>query len=338
VHRFTERVRIDGGEIDREEVVDAFDALQPVMREVPGLTFFELATLIAFRVFEERRCDYVVLEVGLGGRWDATNVVSRPLATAITTIALDHERYLGSDIAGIALEKAGILRSGVPAIIGVRNEIARAAIEDEARRVGAPVMRLGVEIDRERRGDVLRVSSHERAIEVELALRGAHQDDNAAIAVALAWQLGVDHRAIESGVREVKWPGRLESIGGVLLDAAHNPEGMSALASYVATRTERPRVLVFGAMADKDWRSMLDSIDVEAVVLVAPRELSRAERPEKLGEGRNAELAVDVGSGLARAAEIAGERGLVIVAGSIFVMAEARSILTGEPSDPPISM
>lgn len=341
LHSFTERIRIGGEPIARDEVARRATEVRAMLETggAPELTFFEVATLLAFEAFRDARCDVVVLEVGLGGRLDATNVIERPLACAITGIALDHQVYLGGTIAEIATEKAGILKRGVPAVIGRVSDEAWEAIVARADDVGVSAL---VPADAERSDDgTLRVVSGPwRMAHLEVGLAGAHQRDNAAVAAVVLSILGVGERAIREGLAEARWPGRLERIGSAIVDAAHNPDGARALAEHLRglPRTG-PRVLVFGAMADKAWREMLAILgpEVDRVIAVAPP-MPRAERAVAIAEAAGGEIAGSIPEGVDRARALAAEDGLVIVAGSIFVLAEARAHLLGIPSEPPIPM
>lgn len=369
LHSFTERVRIDGEPIARDELVARLDAIRAMLDEpgAPALTFFEVATLLAFEAFAERALDLVVLEVGLGGRLDATNVIERPLVSVITHVDLDHQQYLGTTLREIAAEKAGIVKAGVPVVHaadGIGDEAwpercARAVVDARAAEVGAESIALGREL-RLAHGVAgsLTVSLGARVVDgLRPRLSGRHQEANAALAVGAAIVasrvLPVDAEAMRLGVAEVVWPGRLElavcdqaSADGAtraavqaLFDAAHNPDGARALAAFLEARRRSTRervVLVFGAMADKDWRAMLDALApvVDEVVYVAPP-LGRAERPEVLARHRAGTVAPGVAAGL----DLARGRGnLVVVCGSIFVLAEARAHLLGIPQDPLIAM
>lgn len=331
LHSFRERVRIAGEPIARDEVARRVSEVR-AMLEAPGaplLTFFEVTTLVALEAFRDAGCDVVVLEVGLGGRLDATNVIEAPLATAITSIALDHQQYLGETIATIAGEKAGIAKPGVPLVVGRVDAEAEAVIAERAGSVGARIVRA------------------EPA--AEGALPGAFQRENLGVVRALidvlrARGLAVPEDAVRAGLAEVRWPGRLEAIDGapaVLVDAAHNPDGCRALAAHLASLPGAPasRVLVFGAMADKPWREMLAILrpHVGAVVAVAPP-MPRAERAEVIAAEVGAEAAPSIAAGVDRARALAGATGLVVCAGSIFVLAEARAHVLGIESEPAIPM
>lgn len=327
--RFAERIRIGNLPI-------ADDCLYPILDEVldraPELTFFEAATLTAFVALARADVEIAVIEVGLGGRLDATNVLPSPLATAITRIAKDHSAILGDSLAGIAREKAGILKAGVPVVLGPLVDEAKTAILDVASKVGAPVVWAEDEV-----GNPL--------LDGPRGLAGAHQRDNAAIAIALAKIVGISDDAIASGLRDVKWPGRLESIetesGIWLLDSAHNPDGAASLAAEMNKRAlRRSRIaLLFGAMADKDWPGMLEILAplAEHRVYVAPGGRQPAE-PSELVARFGGTIADSVEDGLAKARDAVGKDGLVVIAGSIFLVGEARALLLGIERDPPVAL
>ena len=245
-------------------------------------TYFEVTTAVAFELFRAAAVDVAVLEVGLGGRLDATNVVS-PVVTAITTIAFDHEQYLGSTLADIAREKAGIIKPGVPVVVGDVEPDVFDVIERVARDRGAPLVRAR--------------QDHGFAV----GLRGTHQLANAAVAIGVlkvldAQGIAVPAAAMAQGLADPSWPGRLDlrKFGDgreILLDAAHNPAGAHALASYLQARAKMP--LVFAAMQDKDLEGMLrvllPAVDRVVVTRASNRRsadpavlarLARAIRPE----------------------------------------------------------
>lgn len=370
LHSFAERVRVNGVPIAREEIVARASTLRKLLAApgAPELTFFELTTLLAFQAFAERGLELVVLEVGLGGRLDATNVIEAPLASVITHVDLDHQQYLGTTLAEIAAEKAGIVKAGVPVLHaadapGERRETSASAVVDaRAASLGAPSLALGRELLLSREADgALAVSLGEaRVAGLRPRLLGAHQERNVALAVGAALTLGprlvrsIDADAIRRGVAEVGWAGRLEHLElpaegaprdrarRFLVDAAHNPDGARALASFLASEPRRPGerdVLVFGAMADKAWREMLAILrpEVSTLVCVAPP-LARAERPEVLAAAGGGEAAESVIAGLERARVLAGPGGRVIVCGSIFVLAEARAHVLGIEQEPLVAM
>ena len=348
LHRFVERFRIAGRPVSEVTLARAVTALQPFLdaSDTPPLTFFEASTLLAFELFRAARCDVMVLEVGLGGRLDATNVVS-PVASVITSVALDHTDRLGDTVGQIAREKAGILRPSVPAISGVR-DAARTVIRRRARTLGAPLAEIGRDFEAvaAARGYDVRVG--ERTFtDLRLPLGGAFQADNLACAVAaldrLAPRFELDPRSLRRGLARVRWPGRLELLEGapaVLCDAAHNPHAAAALAAHLKVHAAHytKRVLLFGAMRDKQHAAMLALLRpmVDALVFTSvatPRALSVSELVQAHGgEGRD-----DAVRALALARKRAGRRGLVVACGSIYVMARVRAEVLGLRSDPPIT-
>ncbi|MFW5926305.1 MAG: bifunctional folylpolyglutamate synthase/dihydrofolate synthase [Myxococcota bacterium] len=361
LHRFTERIRVGGRAVTEREVARTVRSIRETLDRpgAPPLTFFETTTLLAFELFRARGCELVVLEVGLGGRLDSTNVVEGRELCVITRLALEHTDRLGDTLGAIAGEKAGILESGVPAVVGVREPEAREVIDHRARELGAPVRWIdrdfGVEArerakpGRGRGTGRLTVRVGDRRLEgLRVPFAGAHQQDNVALAVASLCTLAevrgvpVQEAAIREGLERCRWPGRLERIGGappVLLDAAHNPDACAALGAHLDELPRSRRVLVFGAMADKDHEGMLAAFDgrVDRRLYTAPR-LDRAAAPAALARVRPGQTARDVPAAVDRARRLAGEDGLVVVAGSIFAMAEARAHLLGVRTDPPIAM
>ena len=354
LHRYVERVRIDGRCISDAEacrrITDLLEASEGWGAGDHASTFFELTTLLALESFRDHRCDVSVLEVGLGGRLDATNAVT-PAVSVITRIALDHTQILGGTLAAIAKEKAGILKPGVPAVIGVREPQALAVIERRARAVGAPLQLIDRDFGAERTsGGRARVWVGSRVLHgLPSPLPGEHQLDNLACAIAALLALGpaqlrVSRAAIEHGLRRVRWPARLERVRGepsVLLDAAHNPDGAAALAAHLSTLKKRgPRALVFGAMADKDYGPMLRTLApcFDRVFVCRPQQLPRTAELRAMQAHAEATATRSASDALARARRAAGPDGLVVVAGSIYLVAELRAKLLGLRSDPPIRM
>ncbi len=289
--RLEERFAIDGRPVETavlervvSEVLDVEARERAEGRLAAPATFFEVTTAAAFELFRRQRVGIAVVEVGLGGRFDATNIVD-PLATAIVSIAVDHTRQLGSSLAAIAFEKAGTLRRDVPCIAGELPTEAVAVIERVAREVGTTVIHAaeGVECATapQPRGrisvDIETPTRHYGPL--VLGLGGTHQVGNALVACRLletidaaGWH--VDGQAVETGLRDVEWPGRLELVqlaGGseVLLDAAHNPAGARVLASHLREVFPAPVPLVFAVSADKDARGMLEMLAPVAREVVA---------------------------------------------------------------------
>ncbi|MDE3156742.1 MAG: bifunctional folylpolyglutamate synthase/dihydrofolate synthase [Acidobacteriota bacterium] len=308
-------------------------------------TFFEATTAAAFEVFRRAGVDIAVLEVGLGGRLDATNV-ARPVAGAITTIDFDHERYLGSTLAAIAREKAGIVKPGMPVVVGERKAEALAAIAEVCAARGGRLVRAddGVTVDTRVTAEATELTLRTPADDygtVALGLAGRHQAGNAVVAVRLletlrAAGLDVPRAAIVAGLRDVRWPGRLEwratDRGRVLLDAAHNPAGAEALAAYL--RHVRPAGLpiVFGVMRDKDARGILERLLPAAAALVATRPSNpRALEPEAvaaLARAIRPGLPVAIEADPAAAVREAWQRAPEIcVAGSIFLLGDVAAVV-----------
>lgn len=310
-------------------------------------TFFEATTAIAFELFRRAGADVAVLEVGLGGRLDSTNVVD-PIAVAITSIDFDHEQYLGNTLAAIAREKAGIIRPGIPVVIGPVVKEAREEFVAACARTGAHLIDAdaGVEVDTSSSGG--RPAVHIRTPLrdygwVPLGLRGEHQVPNALVAVRLLEQLDgrlklrVGADAIRTGVMEVRWPGRLQMLevdGGrrVLLDAAHNPAGAWALATYLRREFAEPLPMVFAAMRDKDVALMLKTLlpVVSLMVMTQPANPRARSADELAAEAtrlsRGAQIEVE------RSPRAALERAwsrcpLACVAGSIFLVGEVLASL-----------
>lgn len=352
LHRWVERIRIDGRVLSER---DAATRIGDVLRafgapDAPDTTFFELTTLMALEAFRDRGCDVAVMEIGLGGRLDATNA-TRPIATVITRIALDHTKFLGSTLSKIAAEKAGIIKPGIPIISGVVDAAPRRVIARRAQRLGAPLLSVGRDFKLEGGPPRFGVRCGARLIDgLRLGLNGAHQRDNAACVVATLDAINrgksglqIDDDAIARGLRRTRWPARLEWIAGqpgVLLDAAHNLDGVEALTTHLASlpRTGR-RVLVFGCMRDKDYRRMLRRLTPGFDrVIYCPPEMRRAASYSELNRVVGGLRARGAGDALYRARRAAGPDGMVVVAGSIFLVQDVRARLLGVRSDPHIRM
>ncbi len=322
-------------------VRDAVTALLSKGRLVAHPTFFEVTTATAFEIFRRASVQIAVCEVGLGGRLDATNVLS-PMATAITSIGFDHQQYLGDTLAQIAAEKAGIVKTGVPVVIGDMHDVPAGVIMRAAHERLAPFIIASENVQVEpqpaaRAGAQrfrLETPSRDYGI-IELALAGAHQIRNAIVAVRILETLDrsgphVPIEAVRRGFAEVDWPGRLELVplsGGrtLLLDAAHNTPGAEALAAYLGERELRP--LVFAAMRDKDVSGILRALrsSVSAIVLTRASH-PRATDPEALAE-LAAALMPDVPSVVEPSPRAAVETAFrygahVVVAGSIFLLGD----------------
>jgi dihydrofolate synthase/folylpolyglutamate synthase len=328
--RFAERIRLGGEPIDDRMLAEL---LTSSLAMGPDLSFFEVATLSAFLAFRDSRVDVAIIEVGLGGRFDATNVIPRPQAAAITRIALDHQDRLGPTLVDIAREKAGIAKPGLDIVLGPMPSELRHTIDEVARAAGATTSTV----------DALAAPS-------AVGLQGEHQRDNARVAAVLGERMGASSAAVESGIAGVRWPGRLERIERFLLDAAHNPDGAEALARYVRTLAVSPSEvgLVFGTLADKDWKAMLDALAPLAAtrVYISPHGAARGSADAQAMRARHAgSIARSTEEAISRFRTQHADGGngadrppLVVIAGSIVLVGEARSVLLGLPRDPPVAL
>jgi len=341
--RLNERFTVDGVEIANAEldaaietVRDAAEAL--VKRRVIGShpTFFEILTVAAFHYFREQRAEVAVVEVGMGGRLDATNA-SEPLASAIVTVDLDHEKYLGGTLDLIAREKAGVLRPGRTTVVGRLGELALGAVEREAARVGARLVQALQETAVEVHEGVVDVQTPRRWYRGLRPMLGAHQRDNLLVALRLleaAEDAGIalDRNAVPVGVAATHWPGRLEWLPTsprLLLDGAHNPAASAALADFLTTAP--PFVLVFGAMRDKDVAGLSRCLFHKAreIVLTSPH-TARAASPDELATrcapwADRARRCATSGEAIALARDLARPGDVIVVAGSLYLVGEVRA-------------
>jgi dihydrofolate synthase/folylpolyglutamate synthase len=353
LERWHERIRIGDAEIEEERlaalVTEALGAAERHGLETP--TPFEALTAAALLAFRDAGVELAVLEVGVGGRLDATNA-AQPTLSLITRVARDHHEWLGGDLPSIAREKAGILRPGVPAIIAGQDPEVESALAEEAERVGAPLRRVTDLITVEQAewrgldGHRLRLRTPSQRLELELPLAGMHQIDNVALATCAAETLAaslpsIDGLAIVRGIARCRWPGRIErlSIGrtgpDLVLDAAHNPDGCAALSRFLE-RLGEPYVLVFGVLADKDVRGMLPPLahGARSVVLArppSPRACEPTDLVAFLPDGAAAEIVAEPVAAVQRAVGEAVRLAAahVVVCGSIYLVGAVRAQYTG---------
>ncbi len=325
--QFAERIQILGNQIDDDALVSILDE---ILTREPDLSFFEVATLAAFLAFREAKCDRVVLEVGLGGRLDATNVIPVPRVAAITKIALDHTDRLGNTVSEIANEKAGIVKKGARVVVGEAHPDVRRVLERVAAERAATLIEGVTE------------KSQREVSALNLGLKGVHQQLNAAIAWTIGEELSIPPDARRAALCNVRWPGRCEQlvIDSVtfILDGAHNPDGAQALATFVATLGKGPNelALVFGALADKAWGEILDTIAPLSChrFYVAPQGRAAA-APADLAARWPGAMTHGLTSALALAREKAR---YVLISGSLHLVGEARSALLDLPRDPPVAL
>jgi len=282
--RFHERIRLAGKLIDEDALLALLKECEEANRGAP-ITFFEITTAAAFLAFARMPADVVLLETGLGGRLDATNVLPGPGATAITPVSLDHQAFLGDTIAAIAGEKAGILKPGVPAIIGPQRDEAEAVIEARASEIGAPLFRNQREWHCEPRGDGMRYEGARWQLDLPLpSLPGRHQIANAGIAIACLEQMpefSLSPAALAEGLRHIDWPARMQQLTrGPLVDAlpqgwqlwldgGHNPAAGEVIANVAKGWHDRPLDLVVGMLNTKDASGFLRPLAPYACTLYA---------------------------------------------------------------------
>jgi len=337
---FAERIQVNRELISRDDVVRLTQAMQALMTQgsFPDgpPTFFEVVTVMALRYFAEMRCDLVIWETGLGGRLDATNIVT-PLVSVITNIQLDHQKWLGNTTAEIAREKAGIIKPGIPIITAANESEALTVIAEVAREQNAPLTLVNPEAS--------------AVPDCAIGLAGAHQRINAALASAvvraLRGKLPVPETAIENGLKNVQWAGRLQSVerpGGqkVLLDGAHNPAGAKTLAAELMMLTqsaaaEKPGLpaLILGTMRDKDYAGICRILaPLASRIYLAPIGTDRTADPALLAEYcRQANPSAEVipCQTLAHAFALSQHEDFVVVTGSLHFIGEALELLQWAP-------
>ncbi len=333
---FRERIVVDGAQVGEDEVVAGIARIRRTLGAAPALTCFEMMTMLAWCVFEERGVDATVLEVGLGGRLDATNIIE-PEVAVITNVGLDHEEYLGHDVATIAGEKAGIVKPAVP-VVTAASGAALAVIAARAGVLGSPLHVLGRDfaVEPDGRGRLAYRSAEAALGPFDLALAGSHQHRNAAVAIrALELTRGLDDgAALCAALASVRWPGRLQVVPGaplVLLDGAHNAPGVEVVVEEVrALASGRPVRVLFGAMRDKPWRRMLQSLDALAceVVVTRPRQPRSADPAElAAAAGVPARVIPDPADAFRALVASSAPGDVVLVTGSLFLIGDVLPIV-----------
>ena len=345
--RVNERIAVNGRPITDHDFERAVRSVRTAAQRLVGRnviathpTFFEALTAAALTHFRRKGVDVAILEVGLGARLDATNV-AEPLASAVVSVALDHEIYLGRTLASIAREKAGVMRRGCSTVVGPLPTPALRAVRNEARRTGARLIEASRGSLLQEKGELVLVRTPHRVYPALRPLPGDHQRQNLLVAVRLLEEtreagLPVDLDAVPEAVSKARWPGRLEWVEGdppLLLDGAHNPAGARALSAYLGGREY---VLLFAAMSDKDVAGIARRLfaRASAVVVTRPR-LPRALDPEELirragPRARGARREPSVYRALALARRLARAEGPgvpVVVAGTLFLVGEVKGLL-----------
>jgi len=352
LHDYAERIQVNGQPIPHADLVSLVDEIKPVIATIPRLTTFEITTALAFLYFARQEVDVAVLEVGLGGRLDATNVVV-PAVAVITSLSYDHMHILGNTLSEIAAEKGGIIKPGVPVVLSPQKDEAREVIERIAAERHAPLIQVGrdylyASLERSLDGQSFAVwsSGHGRKVRLSVPLLGQHQVENAATAYAalkvFARQaLPVEVEAIRRGFACTVWPGRFEVLQRqppLVIDSAHNRDSALRLRQTLDEYfPQLPVILIFGASEDKDIEGMMAELAPRVSQVVATRSFHpRAIEPQALVEiaqkfGKSARIVPEVPEALDEALRLvtslstpAGVGGMVLATGSIFIVAGVR--------------
>ncbi len=349
---FTERIRINGKEISEDKVIELTDEIRSRLsaadiadcrdREFTP-TFFEFTTTIAFTCFAEENIDIAVIETGMGGRLDSTNLL-KPLISVITPIDYDHKEFLGNDISAIANEKAGIIKDGGVVVSSPQNEEALKIIRDVSQNKKAELFLVGRECSVREDAcfiDGCRFDYHgikEDFKDIELPLAGRHQIQNAATALLAieALKLKVNESAIRNGLRKTKWPGRLEIVFRepmIILDGAHNPAAARRLKEFLTEfSNDKKIILLLGILADKDITGIISELSAIAdkVILTKP-EYYRASDPERIKgliKEHSAVIINNIPDAIMHAKEIAMPDDIICITGSLFTVGEAKAFFS----------
>ncbi|HEY5346190.1 MAG TPA: folylpolyglutamate synthase/dihydrofolate synthase family protein [Verrucomicrobiae bacterium] len=330
---FRERIQVNRQLISENELVRLVEEFQPLLQRFSAdnhLTLFEVVTVMALKFFAEQKCDLVIWETGLGGRLDATNIVT-PLASVITNIGFDHTQWLGDTLEKIAAEKAGIIKNEIPVVTATDKPEALAVIEKIAREKNAPLTK---------------VNPGFRIQDSELSLLGEHQKQNAALALAtvevLQTQIPIGEEKIREGLQNVNWPGRLQLIEKangqkILLDGAHNVAGAEMLRTVLEKDFAGVQLtLIFGALADKNWPDICHQLAPRAgkifCVPVASARTADARELAKTFRSVNPAAEVLVGNNFADALNASKDEPFVVVTGSLYLIGEALELLGFSPT------
>jgi len=346
LRHFSERIVVNETPISEAEIVALTRKLRPIVEKIPRIvTFFDFTTCMALLHFAEKMPDIVLLETGLGGRLDATNVARDPLLTMITNIALEHEEFLGSTLLEVAAEKAGILKPGVALVSGVKNDEVRDFLSAKQREMAAAGYFLGRDfrLRRSADGSFSYFGVENKFNSLRITMPGRHQQDNATLALRALESLSheglfeIDPDLVADALLKVTWPGRLQKVASnpdIYLDGAHNPHGIRALEPELKRlKGDRRLVLLLGVMKDKRIKEMTSKIAPladEIIVTQAP--LDRACLPERLAdEVKNYCSVVTVTNSVADALALARERArvedLIFLTGSLYCVGEAFNVL-----------
>ena len=346
LQHYQERIRLNGVPLTDELMVKYGN---PLVEEANALaaqgdfvTPFEMGTALALAAFDGEDCDFAIIEVGMGGRLDPTNII-KPILCGITAIGLDHMGFLGNTLEEIAGEKAGIIKQNVPVVCYPAQAGVRDVFAQKAKEMNAPLIQLDEGFITAASGDMygstVSYQLEETWQDVRINLPGQYQQRNAMTVLALVEALRrqghvIPEAAVRTGLAETVWPARLEWAGNVLIDGAHNPQGVEALVQYVdAYLADRRRVLLSGVLADKLQSEMLSQMvhiagDIVTVTPDTPRAMAAADYAARLNEcGGHASPAATLEEGLQRALALAGPEGVVIAAGSLYFAGALRTAL-----------
>ena len=344
--RFNERIRINNRQIANRDVIDAFHAIHRVHTGDREPTFFEFTTAMALYEFARKKVDFAVIETGMGGRLDATNIIT-PQLSVITNISVEHKEYLGNTLSAIAREKAGIIKESIPVVTAIRQKQAYDVLKSIGSKKSAPLYRLGhdfkVRRDKHGSNSFTYVGLEHTWPNLETGLRGSYQVENAALVLAASELLNKSGAAlsfadIKAGLKANKWPGRLEIVSNdplVILDGAHNFIAARNLGKYISNNLSRHKItFVIGVLDDKPYASILKSLLPRGQrAIFCQAKTGRALPPQKLLSSSadlisNTKIIPDVGEALKYAIETSKPGEAVCVAGSLYVVGEAKEAIS----------
>ena len=342
--KFNERIVVNHVQISDKDIVDTYQAVKSACDTDREPTFFEYTTAMALHYFAKSRVDWAVIETGMGGRLDATNILN-PEISIISNISLEHRSYLGNTISDITREKAGIIKSNTPVITGVTQKSAIAVVEAAAAKMSAPLYRLGRDfrVRRKGKGWFSYSGMDNQWQNMRTGLRGNHQIDNAALVLAACEILRnknvpITLETIRHSLDSYQWPGRLEILPTsppILIDGAHNLMSARVLGNYFRDELSDEKItLVIGVLDDKPYQSILQSLlpHCRRVILTEPK-IDRRLSPEKMMDLAKSlvpdtEIVLDVGAAVRHAISTTPPDGMVCIAGSLYVVGEAKQALT----------
>lgn len=335
-----ERFQINGKWIPEKKMKEYEKKIIGLYEKGHEMTVWEAYAAIAYQYFKEENVDFAVVEVMMGGKYDAVNVAEAHVSV-ITTVDLDHTEFLGDDISDIAKEKAGIVKKGV-CVTGVDEEVA-GIINMEAKRNGARMIRLGKDFFREIKElepdlSIFDYMGANYYLDLKTSLAGDHQTFNGALAVAVAEELGISEEAIREGLSKAEHPGRLQMVNSeprIIVDAAHNPHGIGTLVANLNLYDYENLIVVFGAKKTKDWMKMVELLSHHASLLIGTKADEKSVEPtelkDKAGTFTESAHRKDVKSALKLAIEKCGKKDLIVVCGSIYLLQEVYKLKEIEP-------